>query len=648
MITRSLITRSLVTLGALTLMAAPLWAAPERPTIAEIAPARTLLVTALDDYPRARSVLPGSHLGRLLTDPEVVRSLAALSKLLTSASGVGGQGFEAPDLEELKRFVTDDLGVDLDELPEPTGQIGFAAFLSEAPEDDRGAGGGEFALLLSAEFGAGAPAVEDALDRLAERAQEKGLAITRQSRHQGTLIRSFYDPTHDPDAKGQADKPEPDPEDPFAFEDAGSEPLLTGVHVARVGAGGSLVACSDLPALRAVLDRLAGANQNALAATDVYRDSSAKVTQGSLLTAMVLVEPLTQLAASPEGARLGSGAGPLGGLLPALSSPEGAAILKGLGVKGTRSVILSTLLETPEAVLQADVLVLGARGGGLLGLFQPIQSFTPPAFVPADAVSFGLTRYDFAQLFPAVRAIVAGLPEQLRALAEPQLTPIEGIAGPTLRTLGPEVISYSRLERPIDERSVRQVVAISSSDTAPLGSVLGSFGGAVGLTSRAFEGATIWSAPEAQGPLPIAVPSLGLGTGQVFVGSAQEIENAVRLSSGAQRGAAQGLATDPAFRAATAGLAPGAFAYTYSNTARSIELSIESLKITGREAQKQHQEFLRQFELSADEYPAPNFDWVKDLPSVGTITRHIGDTIAEYRQTPDGVLIRQWILKPAR
>ncbi|MBA4028503.1 MAG: hypothetical protein C0475_05120 [Planctomyces sp.] len=647
-------TRSLVTHLALTLLAgaaAPLLAAPpEKPTIADIAPAQTLVVASLDDYPRARAALPGSHLGRLLSDPDVARASTSLLRLVTSSAGVGGDTLEVPPLEEIERYLSDELGIDPEDLPEPAGQIGFAVFVSEAAPDGQSPAERPLALLLSAEFGAGAAALEDALDRLAERAEQKGFAIARRSTHQGATIRSFYDPQHDPDAKDKAPKAEADPEDPFAFEDFDPEPLLTGLHVARVGAGGSFVACSDLPALRALLDRLAGANQNALAASEVYRDSSAKVTPGSLLTAMVLIEPLAQLASGPGGAQLGAlgGGGVLSNLLPLLSYPETGAVLTGLGIKGTRSIILSTLLDTPEAVVQSDVLVLGPRGGGLLGLFQPIQSFTPPAYVPADAASFGMTRYDFSQILPNVRSIVAGLPEEFRGLVEPQLTPLENVAGPALRTLGPELVSYQRLERPIDQSSARQVVAIASSDTAPLSSVLGAFGGAVGLTSRAFEGATIWGLQADQGPLPVPVPSVGVATGQVFIGSAKEIENAIRLSSAAQQGADQGLAADPAFRAATAALSPGAIGYSFGSTARALEFSFESLKLTSAQAQEQHEEFLRQFELDRDDYPAPNFDWIKDLPAPSTITKYIGDSVAEFRLTPDGVLMRQWILKPAR
>lgn len=585
----------------------------DKVAVADVAPLESFFVVNIPDWPRAKTALLRSELGKLWEEPEVKAFLDEFMKEELGDRESGGG--EVWDWFEKN--------VDLEDLREPTGGVGLTLFAQPAEGDDADGETQDVHVLAVADFGEHAQAMMTTLADIFERLEKDGHIKLEESDYEGadiyivTVVPSEDDA--DADEEGM-DFGEDEDEEP--------EPMM----VARSGAG--IIASTSRRALEAAIDRAAGRGGNAerLADNRTYTAALAQHPDGS--HAMVV-----GVASEFIRGQIKDG---VEAMLSMFAPPgAGEGLVSALGVGAVEAIGIGIRVDTEAGTGEQTIGVLAPRKQGLLTLVDSrLDAFNPPAFVPADAMSAYSVAVRFDRIPEVLRSIIKALPPEMQAQAGNAEAFIDTQVAPVTNALGSELHVVQVVPRPFKAGEQAPLIAIRLKDALVIANSLNQFAPMMGLTARVFEGNQIF---QREGDESFA---LGIGFDHVFVGGAEGVENAFRLAS---RPDAARLAGAERFRRAAGALGEGAAFYSFSNTAETMEHTYWELQNAEKiyEAQiaewgldeDMQKEFLESFR---EEQPG----WAAKLPPLQTLLRHLGDTVTEIRPTPDGFRGRTIFLRP--
>jgi hypothetical protein len=307
---------------------------------------------------------------------------------------------------------------------------------------------------------------------------------------------------------------------------------------------------------------------------------------------------------------------------------DGGNLAKAMGFSSFKSLSLGLRMGADNNVSDMSIGVLMPSKGGLFALLDgPGGPFDPPAFVSPDTSSVGKLTVQFTKIFEVAKEVFRGMPPEMGEQALAGMDSIEGMVGPALKTLGPDIYLVSSIERPLNPKSSKTVGMIKTGDALALNNAIVGFTGMMGMEARDFQGNPIYEEP-------MSKSAIGIGFGYLFVGSGAEVENAMRRAS-TPEGAK--LATEDRFRRAIAPLGEDAGFYGWTDFAQSIDWTLWSAKNSDKITLSQLEDLdIEITDEMREEYAKEVDEIAKSLPSAEVMKRHLGDTIFVMRSTPDG------------
>lgn len=584
----------------------------EKVAIADVAPLESFFVVNIPDWPRAKTALLRSEVGKLWAEPEVKAFVDEFMKeeLGDRESGAG------------EVWAWFEKNVDLEDLREPTGGVGVTVF-AEPKEGGANANSREthdVHLLAVADFGEHAEAMMTMLADIFERLQKDGHIKLDESDYEGTDIYIVtIVPTED----------EEDEDMDFGDEDDDEpKPMM----VARSGAG--IMVSSSRRALETAIDLAAGRGGNAdtLADNRTYAAALAQHPDGSHAMVVGIASEFVR----------GQIKGGIEAMLAMFAPPgAGEGLVGALGIGAVEAFGVGLRMDTEAGTAEQSIGILAPRKQGLLTLVDSrLDAFTPPAFVPADAMSVYSAAVRFDRIPEVLRSIIKALPPEMQTQAGGMEAFIDTQLTPITNALGSELHVVQVVPRPFEPREHPPLIAIRVKDALAIANFINQYAPMMGMAARVFEGNQIFQREDDDSF------ALGIGFDHVFVGGAVGVENAFRLAS---RPDAQRLASAERFRLAAGAVAEGGAFYSYSNTAESMEHTYWQLQNAEKiyEAQiadwgldeEMRKEFIESFR---EEQPG----WTGKLPPLQVLMRHLGDSVTEIRPTPDGFRGRTIFLRP--
>ncbi|MEM1165130.1 MAG: hypothetical protein AAGI30_02440 [Planctomycetota bacterium] len=560
-------------------------------TMADLAPANTAFIVAIDDMAEVRDRFGETPLAEWWNDPEVQEWFE---------DGLDGL---LQDLNE--SFESLELGGE--DFAAPTGMVGLALWI--APEDGED-GAPKPHILFAADFGDEADTIDETLARVMEEGVDAGTLDVDEDDFDGQTI--FTLSTIDDEDDGA------DEDDPFMAEweaSQGESPFdYDAVYLSRVGS--AFIYSSSLGDLEDAIERAKGDGDNALAGQDRYAEALGDFDEAHIYGAMIN-EPLYELQAM-----LDEGLGEPDEF--GMSVPKIMPILDALGLSEVTSSAVGVTLDGDDGMLEQDFLVRTPVKRGLLGvLAPPSQDFEPPAFITGDAASYSMLQVNFDEILPTLREVTNQIGPDEAAQLRQGLALAQGLVAPIFDQIGPEVYIIEQYDRPYTMESMKITVAIRAKDTdAALESIAQPLEGFVGLVPRDFQGNQIFDAPEGFGPA--GGIALGVGSGFVFIGTTESVESALRQA--ANPGGAT-LANEEKFEDAARVVPNEGLAFSWSDTRQSLEFQQFVFEEMGEFAAGPFAEFM-----------PPKLEMIAELS---------GDTVTELRSTERGYEGRSIWLRPA-
>lgn len=577
----------------------------DKVALADVAPLETFLVVNIPDWPRAKTALLRSELGKLWNEPEVQAFIDEFMKEeLADRERGGGQVWDWFEKN-----------VDKEDLREPVGGVGFAMFPEKKDDDEESH---DIHILAFADFGEEAEAMMTTLADIFERLRKDGHIRLDESDYEGTDIYVVtVTPSEDEDHGMD-----------FGDDDDEPQPML----VAR--SGSAIIASTSRRALEAAIDRAAGRGGNAerLAQNRTYNAALSQHPDGSHL--MVVGIASQYIRDQIEGG--------MDGMLSLFAPPgAGEGLVNALGLGAVEAFGVGVRIDTEAGIAEQTIGVLAPRKVGLLTLVDSrLDAYNPPAFVPSDAMTAYSIALRFDRIPDLLRGLAKALPPEMQGQAASMEAMIDAQIAPIFNALGSELHVTQAVSRPFEPGENPPLFAIRLKDALTIANSLNQFAPMMGMTARVFEGNQIFQREEDESF------AIGIGFEHIFIGDAQSIENAFRLAS---RPDAARLATTDRFRRAAGVLAPGAAFYSYSNTAETIEHAYWETQ----NAEKIYEARLAEWGLDEDmkkefleSFREEQPGWVKKLPPLQVLLRHLGDNVTEIRPTPDGFRGRSILLRP--
>jgi hypothetical protein len=593
------------------LLAAQAWAGDV--TIADVAPRDSIFVMGADDFASAKAAFDRTGFAAIMREDSIREWMQEMSD-------------EAMD--ELADML-ENIDAEIDDLSMPTGPTGLAFWL--APGED----GGEpqpHAIVLG-DFGEDADRMHEVFLSAVDKGEEDESLLVERDTLRGVEILSLTE-IEDEDAEEDAGGEDEWDEFEDWDEDEGPESFDT-MHFAR--SGNYLMLASSKDRVERTIDRLAGDDLDSIAADDEFRTATARLGKSDGYM-VVLTRPMFEMAEAMDEAGAAGGM-PLMGLLDSM------------GLTEIRSFSMGLRLDADSGMAESGGLLRVPEMRGLMSMFDnPATDFTPPAFVDADVSNLAVYQFDIARTFDVVRTVVNALPPEMQGQAA-MLPMVEGMMGPLLSNIGPQIYVASRFERPFSPESQKQLMAFKVRDEVALGGFLGEQTRGFGMMGREFQGGQIWTMPEGGNPM-MPIPSdigIGLGYGHLFVGPVPSVEGALRLAG---QGEAPRLASDARFKKAASNVKNKGLWFAYSDTRASLEYYDWMMRnfdqvmraqaeaaIEGVDDPELRASIMESFEDSAPE-------WMERVPDLGIVAKHVGDTVMEAHRVPDGIEFRSIVLRP--
>ena len=177
-------------------------------------------------------------------------------------------------------------------------------------------------------------------------------------------------------------------------------------------------------------------------------------------------------------------------------------------------------------------LLMNDGRNGLIGLLGDNVSPNPlPSFVGEDTLTYSQGVVEIDKLVPLIHETIAGQP-MLSMQFGPQIEPMEAALRKLLEPLGTECHTLSTGSLPIDEDTVGTLSAIECIDEKAMTEILSENMPLMGAEPTDFLGNQIYTIDFGAGmPIPMSISmeySIAVGGGYVFVGSSNNVENALR------------------------------------------------------------------------------------------------------------------------
>ncbi|MEM8758669.1 MAG: hypothetical protein AAGF47_12930, partial [Planctomycetota bacterium] len=535
-------------------------------TIMDLAPEHAAVILGVDSVDNARAAFSRTDLKQEWWDSAEVQ--AWLEKQLEEASG------------EFREQVAD-FELDLDDLEPPTGMAGVALWVPQELGDDDEPQKWEY--FVAADFGEHIDATLDILEDTVVQAEEAGKAWFEDEPFAGGTIWIVERPEADDEAEEDQEDWEREEEPPFD-----TEQLFLANH------GSHLMLASDLRQIESALERIAGEGRGDASARSAAAVTSALADAGGTGHgyAVANFRPLIELLERTENE---ADEGALGGV-------RVSDILQAAGLHTARSIAFNIEFDSDAGMVESGFAAMLPDKEGLLSLMDPpAASFTPPAYVTADASSVSMFHFEFARLFPVVNEIVGRLPDETSQGFRPQLQLAQGFVEPVLSQLGPKIYTISRIRRPFTATSQRTLVAIECADTQAFGRSIQQVTALIGanLEQRTFLSSVIY---DLEGPsfAPGAATqmSIGLGTGAVLIGDTESVEVALRLGGDGGDGT---LASEERFLDAMAIMPQTGLSFGYSQMRESVEYSVWTMENTDELMDQQIEQMLGDSGMTPEE-----------------------------------------------
>lgn len=522
---------TLVTCGLMqSLSGGAAWAEDDGPTGAELLPKDTLLFLSVPDIPGSKDSFDKSLTGAMLQDPEFKPFLEDVKK----------------KVEELSEKLKDELGLSIEDLMKiPEGEVTFA--LMERPSR-------KLAPVLMVDYGENSETVEKLLKKM----------------HEGLEEHLEYTTEEVDDVKVHV----------FTLKEDDQDERNPYKSLVYVNEDSYLVFSTDVEAIKEVLARWDGKNDDTLANNDVYKYIQERCKDESGDPAMVwyvspvgLVQAGLGMAAeiSPEVALAGA-------FLPIL----GVDKLKGWG--GASYSGAGDFDSISKSVVYAD------DSKGLLGIFQfPATDMTPPKWVAADVSMYFGANWNITLAYQSIEGLIDGLrgrgftAKQLdrAANAEPGIHPKKDV----IDLLDGKIHMVQGLEVEEDEPPIQKMLlALGVKDAAKAKKTLAILGkwDALPLETREFNGETIYEFS----PAPEFTLSLTVANGHfVVTNDTAALEGMLRTGSGAS------LVESPSYQKIAKHFPPKVSLLSYSNSSSQFKALYQTLK------NLENQEFLEGIDL---------------------------------------------------
>ncbi len=512
------------------------------PPAPQLLPSDTLAVVTVPDWTRASEQLGASAGGRLWGDPAMRRFR-----------------------EQVEKTLSERLAGDL----EPLG-IRPADFLALAQ--------GQLTLALIRDGWTGAPGTEPGwlicLDARGESERLRGrIAEVRRKLGEGGQAvadvtvrdRTFH-------RVGRASAP---------GADADAGPART-LYFGQVDT--ALVVSGSLPPLEKLLARLGGGSVAALGDDEGFRAASGAWFRDAYAYGWAQVPPVLD-AMTREAAE---GAGET--LLPV----DPSLAVKALGLDGLRQALFALRADAGGTAVDLSLTVPESARAGLFRILAPVPAdASPPAFVPAGAVTFQRWRINLRDAWATLEGSIRQASPQLAALAELFLStagkdrdPNFDLRRSLVGNLGDDLVSYAMAPNPgaTDPLTNPSITLVGSASADALAAAIQTAGGLIpgaapGAASpdREFNGRTIRSVPMAPTAAGAGVRlEIGVAAGYAALSTEPAIlEGFLRSAEGSGRA----LRDDPAVRAAAqrvGGMGTGLFGY--ENQRESVRRQWEFLR----------------------------------------------------------------------
>ena len=263
-----------------------------------------------------------------------------------------------------------------------------------------------------------------------------------------------------------------------------------------------------------------------------------------------------------------------------------------------------------------------------------------PGFVGPDTMSYSRMNVDFPEIMELVRTLVRNLPAEGREQFDMMLEQLGPMIEQGLNNLGPDTHVVTTLTRPIDFDSRRTVFAISAPKPDAVRPLLSMLAMNFGLMPRDFLGHSIWSAEDAF--MPVA---FGLGGGHVFVGTNEDVEQALRAVGDTGRAS---LDDEHSFRHVHSSLGNGnVVGWGYIDTIADFEFE---RAVALADLRGLLEDPMLADELAADLLEGVSLDDVQTRLREMTpelLRRYVGPSSWTVKSTDDGFVLKHMLLRPA-
>jgi hypothetical protein len=179
----------------------------------------------------------------------------------------------------------------------------------------------------------------------------------------------------------------------------------------------------------------------------------------------------------------------------------------------------------------------------------------------------------------------------------------------------------------------------------------------IGLVSRDFQGTQVWSMPpdsQLAGMMGTAPDvAIAIGFGNMFIGPENVVESALRLAAQGGKEGAVSLANEKSFQQAKRVVSPKGFSFSYTNINRTIDYAkwylahydeIMKAQMEQMVGQIDDPDIKKMMQENQPEEPA----WMKDIPDLDILAKHMGDSVTEFQRSDDGMRGRTVWLRPAK
>ncbi len=467
-------------------------------TIDDIAPPDSILIARVNDWPAMIEALEATPMWEQGERDEVREWLTDM--------------WEGEMFEELREEFAQ-LDIDPGEMPMPAGDLGIAVW--NANEESFIPG-----MIAMADFGDRAEEIYDLLVEQAELDEEDGAITVEFDEEAGYKIMSTRTVFDEEAAREESLRNIRESRERFAedgddeFWDQMEQDILeqdfegytAESHTFR--ADDFLFTSSDRDKLSDAITALEGEDIDSIAGDDALESLRARV-RGAHADVVIVPSAVDMFFDEMNNAA--------GGFVP-------GNILSAMGIDQIQGIAAALRFDAPDAQAEVTFAMPLAGEEGVFSLIEPIDEFSPPAFIPANAASEAVFAVDWSAIIPFAREVILTLPQEQRAQVEGQFAAFTFAAAPILDSLGPQVHFVSAVERPIGAASQKNLYAIQVANEAVISGAIAQYGQMMGLQAREFLGNQIFEAPPMIG-MPLAV---GLTTGWAFIGSPEEVENAMR------------------------------------------------------------------------------------------------------------------------